>query len=55
MSLDGKKLFVVNELDPDHGASALQRSHVFWIVSAAKPYQYRVSAFKSAYTPQTRA
>jgi hypothetical protein len=28
--------------------------YVFWIVSAAKPCQYRVSAFKSAYTPQTR-
>jgi hypothetical protein len=28
--------------------------YVFWIVSAAEPCQYRVSAFKSAYTPQTR-
>src|SRR5262249_51840959 len=26
MSLNGKKLSVVNELDPDHRASALQRS-----------------------------
>ena len=28
--------------------------YVFWIVAAAKPCQYRGSAFQSAYTPQTR-
>jgi transposase len=28
--------------------------YVFWIVSAAELCQYRVSAFKGAYTPQTR-
>ena len=43
MSLDGKKLAVVNELDPDHRASALQRSHRKAVISIrqSSPKQVR--------------